>query len=140
MKKIFSTMVVAAALFVGYSTYNAQNSNELSDVALANVEALSKEVDKTEGYYFIQKYAICSMLEVTSVSGDIAGEISVGAIITKLSLSELKGKLSGEIQCRTVDCHWRKCLATTEAQKIACIEGEDWEKCHSQCNHSNNQI
>ncbi len=41
MKKIFYTMAVAAALFAGYSAYNAQNSNELSDVALANVEALA---------------------------------------------------------------------------------------------------
>ena len=140
MKKLFSTIVIAATLFAGYSAYSGQNSNELTDVSLANVEALSKEVDQTEGYYFIQKYAICSMLEVTSVSGDIVGEISVGAIITKLSLSELKGKFSGEIKCSTVDCHWRKCLATTEAQKIACIEGNDWEKCHSQCDHSNNQM
>lgn len=45
MKKIFSTMVVAAALFAGYSTYNAQNSNELTDVALANVEALASAGD-----------------------------------------------------------------------------------------------
>lgn len=41
MKKIFSTMAVAAALFAGYSAYSGQNSNELSDVALANVEALA---------------------------------------------------------------------------------------------------
>lgn len=140
MKKLFSIMAVAVALFAGYSAYSGQNSNELTGVSLANVEALSKEVDKTEGYYFIQKYAICSMLEVTSVSGDIAGEISVGAIITRLSLSELRGKLSGEIKYSSVDCHWRKCLATTEAQKIACIEGNDWEECHSQCDHSNNQM
>lgn len=42
MKKIFSTMAVAAALFAGYSAYSGQNSNELSDVALANVEALAQ--------------------------------------------------------------------------------------------------
>ena len=41
MKKIVSTMAVAAALFAGYSAYSGQNSNELSDVALANVEAMS---------------------------------------------------------------------------------------------------
>ena len=41
MKKIFYTMAVAAALFTGYSAYNSQNSNELTDIALANVEALA---------------------------------------------------------------------------------------------------
>lgn len=41
MKKFFGTMAVAAALFAGYSAYEAQNRNELSDVALANVEALA---------------------------------------------------------------------------------------------------
>ena len=41
MKKIFSTVAIVAALFAGYSAYNAQNSNELSDIALANVEALA---------------------------------------------------------------------------------------------------
>lgn len=34
-------MIVAAVLFAGYSTYCGQNSNELTDVALANVEALA---------------------------------------------------------------------------------------------------
>lgn len=38
MKKLFSTMAVAAALFAGYSAYNGQNSNELTDVALANMK------------------------------------------------------------------------------------------------------
>lgn len=41
MKKLFGTMAVAAALFAGYSAYNAQNSVRLNDVALANVEALA---------------------------------------------------------------------------------------------------
>ena len=27
-----------------------------------------------------------------------------------------------------------------EARKIACIEGNDWEKCHFQCDHLNNQM
>ena len=42
MKKIFSAMVVVAALLAGYSAYSGQNSNELTDVALANVEALAQ--------------------------------------------------------------------------------------------------
>lgn len=46
MKKLFGTMAVAAALFAGYNAYEAQNSVNLNDVALANVEALaSDEID-----------------------------------------------------------------------------------------------
>lgn len=45
-KKLLGSMVVAAAIFTGYSAYDAQNENELSDAVLANVEALAK--DETE--------------------------------------------------------------------------------------------
>lgn len=132
-------MAVAAALFAGYSAYNSQNSNELTDIALANVEALSgPENDK--GFYVIQKYAICKMAKITAVDGDIAGEITVGALITSTALGELRVKFSGKIESKSVDCHWAKCLSTTEAQKIDCIEGNGWEECHSQCDHSNNQM
>lgn len=41
MKKIFSTLAVAAALFAGYNTYTTQNKNVVVGVALANVEALA---------------------------------------------------------------------------------------------------
>ena len=42
MKKNFlGTMVVAAAMFVGYSAYNAQNKNELTGITLAKIEALA---------------------------------------------------------------------------------------------------
>ena len=47
MKKIFSIMAVASALFAGYSTYNTQQNTELTDIALANVEALASGVDAT---------------------------------------------------------------------------------------------
>lgn len=43
MKKIFSTMAVAAALFAGYNTYNTQHNTGLTDIALANVEALATD-------------------------------------------------------------------------------------------------
>lgn len=46
MKKIFSTMAVAAALFAGYSTYNTQQNTELTGIALANVEALAEGIEK----------------------------------------------------------------------------------------------
>ena len=42
MKKLFGTMAVAAALFVGYSAYEAQNGNDITNFALANVEALAE--------------------------------------------------------------------------------------------------
>ena len=45
MKKIFSTMVVATALFAGYSAYNTHCNNESSDISLMNVEALASEGD-----------------------------------------------------------------------------------------------
>lgn len=48
MKKIFSAMVVAAALFAGYSAYNTQKEIKLTDVALANVEALADTNDKLD--------------------------------------------------------------------------------------------
>lgn len=40
-KKIFAAMVVMAALFVGYSTYDMPNEKKLTCFALANVEALA---------------------------------------------------------------------------------------------------
>lgn len=42
MKKLFGTMAVAAALFAGYSAYEAQNGNDITNFALANVEALAQ--------------------------------------------------------------------------------------------------
>ncbi|MDE5980778.1 MAG: NVEALA domain-containing protein [Bacteroidaceae bacterium] len=57
-KKIFSAVVVTAALFTGYSAYNMQNRQELSDTLLANVEALANgdesEREKVECYSSIE--------------------------------------------------------------------------------------
>lgn len=41
-KKIFGTMVAVVAMFASYSAYDAQNERGLTDVALANVEALAQ--------------------------------------------------------------------------------------------------
>lgn len=49
MKKLFGTMAVAVALFAGYSAYEAQNSESLNDIALANVEALAENTEEDEG-------------------------------------------------------------------------------------------
>lgn len=43
MKKILSTIAVAAALFIGHGTYNTLNERELTNIALSNVEALANE-------------------------------------------------------------------------------------------------
>lgn len=51
IKKFFGTMAVVAAMFAGYSAYNAQNERDLTGFTLANIEALasgeatSKEYD-----------------------------------------------------------------------------------------------
>lgn len=51
MKKLFGTMAVAAVLFAGYNAYEAQNSVNLNDVALANVEALASDSDAGSATY-----------------------------------------------------------------------------------------
>ena len=88
MKKIFSTMAVVAALFAGYSTYNAQNSNELSDVALANVEALAQDNNPDKGitqcpdYNYVPNHYLETKVEepVTRTSNK-NGEIEVDGIV-----------------------------------------------------------
>ena len=59
MKKLFSIMAVATALFAGYSAYSGQNSNELTDVALANVEALAGATDDSSQDYGKLKIVNC---------------------------------------------------------------------------------
>lgn len=44
-------MVLAATLFTGYCAFNAQNENELTGIALANVEALASDEQTTSGRY-----------------------------------------------------------------------------------------
>ena len=67
MKKIFSTLAIATALFAGYSAYNTQNNNELTDIALANVEALagSNESD-TSRVDCVPDGVECSMIIIFS--------------------------------------------------------------------------
>lgn len=84
-------MAVAAALFAGYSAYSGQNSNELSDVALINVEALAQSGD----------YEYPDGLPVRSVCGVV---VSVGTFFdTKCSriITECQGGGSG---CNSSKC------------------------------------
>ena len=141
-KKILSaTFMVAMMAVAGYNMYLNQTKNRISELALANVEALANDGEGVpQGFYKILKFRIAQMLEVTSVSGEISAAVDVGMIFTSGRLAELKGQFKGEIEAETVDCHKGECLSTTEKQNIECIADDDWMKCHSQCNHSNNQI
>ena len=49
-KKLFGTMVAIAAMFAGYSAYDAQNENELSGAVFANVEALANNETEPTKY------------------------------------------------------------------------------------------
>ena len=138
-KKIFGTMAVVAAFSFGYCAYNAYQTSNLSNMALANIEALSEGESKKE-FYAIAKYDICSELRITSVEGEIGAEVSVGLLISSTALSEIRGRLSGEVEFEKVNLHNRVCLDTSEPQKIDCIPGSGWVECHSQCDHTNNQI
>lgn len=72
MKKTFTTMAIAFALFAGYSTYNTQNSNELTGIALANVEAL------TSGEYIPNLGIYCCGTIENCAKNDKTGEIIHG--------------------------------------------------------------
>lgn len=41
MRKVFSTIAVVAALFSGYSAYKTQSETKITEIALANIEALA---------------------------------------------------------------------------------------------------
>ena len=78
MKKIFSTMAVAAALFAGYCAYSGQNSNELSDVALANVEALAQSETakyKCKGTYYVCESNKSFFEELRTICKTFTGKI-----------------------------------------------------------------
>lgn len=49
-KKLLGSMVVAAAIFTGYSAYDAQNENELTGAVLVNVEALANNESNNNLY------------------------------------------------------------------------------------------
>ena len=83
MKKIFSTMAVAAALFAGYSAYSGQNSNELSDVALANVEALAQSGDVVEWWDFFNNYEIEERIPINTTTCS-NGEISYKGVTVSI--------------------------------------------------------
>lgn len=48
MKKIFSVITIISILFSGYSLYNGENDSNLTDMTLANVEALANYNEDTK--------------------------------------------------------------------------------------------
>ena len=108
MKKIFYTMAVAAALFTGYSAYNVQNSNELTDIALANVEALSQSREGLDCNYtreegkcevFVGAKGKIKMFNGTIIEAGTSGIISFDGKV----VCGRNGRLTCEpIECKTL--------------------------------------
>ena len=98
-------MVVAAALFAGYSAYNAQNSNELSSVALANVEALAGSNEGVDCSYTRQEgkceITVGAKGEIKLLNGTILKAGTSGVI-------SFDGKVvcgrDGNLSCTPVEC------------------------------------
>ena len=58
MKKniLKATLVAAFGLIAGFNVYNSQKSDVMSDLALANVEALADDAESSENF---TKYTCC---------------------------------------------------------------------------------
>ena len=72
-KKVLKVAFFAAiALVSGINVFNAQKSEMLSDVALANVEALAmgEDVDMRRGYILSVKSTTCTVCEWTGGDND----------------------------------------------------------------------
>lgn len=73
MKQIVKMSFVAvAALVSGFKFFDNQNLSSLSEIALANVEALAsnEQIDMRRGYKLIPKSSTCSVCEWTGVDND----------------------------------------------------------------------
>ena len=71
-KNIRAVMMVAAiALIAGVNVFNSQRAIAMSDIALANVEALAEgEIDMRMGYMLVEKTSTCSVCEWTGNASD----------------------------------------------------------------------
>ena len=71
-KKFIKVAFVAAiAMVSGVNVFNAQKVNALSDIALANVEALAQtEIDMRRGYILSVKSTTCTVCEWTGGDND----------------------------------------------------------------------
>lgn len=59
-KYVKATLVAVVALVGGINVFNAQKSESMSDVALANVEALAEEEWYDGNCWWIKRYTECS--------------------------------------------------------------------------------
>lgn len=84
MKKIFSTVAIAVALFAGYYAYNEQNKSEITGMALANVEALAKDnnADENQSAQWFVKTDDCS--HTVTVGAD--GKVNIFGVIKVVDL------------------------------------------------------
>lgn len=71
-KKFIKVAFVAAiAMVSGVNVFNAQKVNALSDITLANVEALAQtEIDMRRGYILSVKSTTCTVCEWTGGDND----------------------------------------------------------------------
>ena len=78
MKRIISILtVVAVVLFAGYNVYKAQQREVLSDVAMANVEALANNESGIDRPDCEPAIDLCSMITVYP-DGDYGEDIVLG--------------------------------------------------------------
>lgn len=71
-KIIKVAFIVAIVMVAGINVFNAQKTELLSDVVLANVEALAtgEDVDMRRGYILVEKNEKCSVCEWTGGDND----------------------------------------------------------------------
>ena len=70
MKKIVKLAFVAAfAAIAGYGVYTSQKSDSVSDLLLANVEALANDTESSDGYKYVFPGSEPSVKCVCSGSG-----------------------------------------------------------------------
>lgn len=70
MKKIVKlAFVVAFAAIAGYGVYTSQKSDSVSDLLLANVEALANDTESSDGYKYVFPGSDPSVKCVCSGSG-----------------------------------------------------------------------
>ena len=58
------TLVAAIALFAGYNVYSSQKTVEMSDLALANVEALAQDENSGSSCFYRITYR-CGIVDYT---------------------------------------------------------------------------
>lgn len=68
-KKIFGTMAVLAVLSFGYYAYNAHQTSNLSNMTLANIEALSNNENPPEQTWQIASKTITIEYQVSNEEG-----------------------------------------------------------------------